>query len=276
MSIDSSEAEERIKAVLNTATAVEFIEEPLSGVVGYLSRAHGINIRIDTRALEDVNMGTDTPVTASLEGVSLRAALRLILADLDLTYVIRDEVLMITTPEEAEMQLATTLYPVSDLVMFQDPSGETWADHDSLISLLTATIQPESWEEVGGPGSVGPMSLSGKEVLAIRQTEEAHDEIADMLARMRGMVEPRDGEELPVRERGETPPGPFGRMGGTGGFGAGGLGGMGGGFGAPPRQSTDLLRGLKATNRELQGQQVDKFDKMYEESGKGGRGAGFF
>ena len=35
----------------------------------------------------------------------------------DLTYVIRDEVLLITTPEEAEAQLSVRVYPVADLVI---------------------------------------------------------------------------------------------------------------------------------------------------------------
>jgi hypothetical protein len=36
--------------------------------------------------------------------------------------------------------------------------GGTMADFDSLIQLITSTIQPESWEDVGGPGSVEPFA----------------------------------------------------------------------------------------------------------------------
>lgn len=288
VSLDFSETEARIVAVLKSPTTISFEDEPLSHAAAQLSRAHGINIQIDGRALEDVNMDVDTPVTLNLTGVSLKSALRRMLADLDLTYVIRDEVLLITTPEEAELQLATKLYPVTDLVKFKDSSGETWTDHDSLISLLTATVQPDCWEDVGGPGAIGPMSLPGKEVLAIRQTEEVHDEIANLLARLRGMVEPREDGELPVRDRNAQPSG-YGGMGGMGhggmgGFGGGGGGGLGGdgtssligGRGLPSRPGTDLLEGLQNTNRALQGEQAKQLERMYEEGGKGGRGAGFF
>ncbi len=34
--------------------------------------------------------------------------------------------------------------------------GGTQADFDSLINLITATIQPNSWDAVGGPGSISP------------------------------------------------------------------------------------------------------------------------
>jgi hypothetical protein len=39
------------------------------------------------------------------------------LGEMDLTYVIRDEVLMITTKTEAENMLSIKVYPVGDLVI---------------------------------------------------------------------------------------------------------------------------------------------------------------
>jgi len=39
------------------------------------------------------------------------------LGEMDLTYVIRNEVLMITTKTEAENMLSTKVYPVADLVV---------------------------------------------------------------------------------------------------------------------------------------------------------------
>ena len=73
-----------------------------------------IPVKLDLRAPgTDVSLSPEAGlVTADLSGVSLRSALRIILGELDLTYVIRDEILMITTPEEAELQEVTKLYPV--------------------------------------------------------------------------------------------------------------------------------------------------------------------
>ena len=285
VTVGTSAAEDRIRAALRSLTAVDFVDTPLSEAADSLGRAHGITIRLDTRALEDVSLETDTPVSASLRGVSLKSALRLILEQLDLTYVIRDEVLMITTPEEAQEQQVTRLYPVSDLITYKTPSGEKWADYDTLITTLSSTIQPDTWEDVGGPGSMAPLSYGGTEVIAIRQTDEVHEEIAAMLAKMRGLAEPRDDGEVPVRERPEMYGGVGGMQGMGGGMGGMGGGGMGaaGGFsaGGGPRGSagekTDLLEGLQDTNRELQGEQMKKLDKMYKEgSGMGGMGSGFF
>jgi hypothetical protein len=110
-------SEQKIFDQLDGDTTLEFIETPLSDVVEYLEDLHGIQIELDTRALDGVGIGSDTPITRNLKGVSLRAALRLMLKDLDLTYVVKDEVLQITTPEEAEANLVTKVYPVGDLVL---------------------------------------------------------------------------------------------------------------------------------------------------------------
>jgi len=110
-------AEQRIFQALEDDTQLEFIETSMRDVVEYLEDLHDIQIEIDTRALDGVGIGSDTPITRNLKGISLRSALRLMLKDLELTYVVQDEVLLITTPEEAESNLVTKVYPVGDLVL---------------------------------------------------------------------------------------------------------------------------------------------------------------
>jgi hypothetical protein len=96
---------------------MEFIETPLKDAIQILKDAHNIPIELDVKKLEEAGVNIDTPVTKNLSGITLRSALRLLLNDLELTYVVRDEVLLITTPEEAESQLITKVYPVGDLVV---------------------------------------------------------------------------------------------------------------------------------------------------------------
>jgi general secretion pathway protein D len=61
--------------------------------------------------------------------------------------------------------------------------GATQADFDTLIDLITATIAPTTWDTVGGPGSIEgfPTNLS----LVISQTQEVHEQIADLLDQLR-------------------------------------------------------------------------------------------
>ncbi len=61
--------------------------------------------------------------------------------------------------------------------------GASMADFDTLIDLITTTIAPQSWDTVGGPGSIEgfPTNLS----LVVSQTQEVHEQIADLLDQLR-------------------------------------------------------------------------------------------
>lgn len=222
--------EEAILAALEEKSDVEFVDEPLSSVVDYFESTHKVEIQVDTRALEDVNMGTDTPISKSVQNVTFRSALNLVLRDLDLTWMIADEVLIITTPEEAELHLVPRVYDVKKLVTVQDMDGNLWQDFDSLIEAITGTIQPESWEGVGGPGSIASLEYRGAVVLIVRQTHKVHAQLAKLLEDLAKIAAAHGDDAYPTREkRPPQPPGhPFGP--GTPGFGGGMGGGEGGGY----------------------------------------------
>ncbi len=61
--------------------------------------------------------------------------------------------------------------------------GGAQADFDTLIDLITATIAPTTWDDVGGEGSIQgfPTNLS----LVVNQTQEVHEQIADLLEQLR-------------------------------------------------------------------------------------------
>ena len=48
--------------------------------------------------------------------------------------------------------------------------GGVIADFDSLIELITTTIDPDSWDDVGGPGSIAEFATNLS--LVISQTQE--------------------------------------------------------------------------------------------------------
>lgn len=185
-----------ILAALDEKTIVEFIEEPLSGVVEYYQATHNIRIQIDERALADVNMGPDAPVSESLDNITLRSALNLLLGKLDLTWIIADEVLLITTPERAEHHLIPRVYDVGRLVSEQDPDGEL-RHFDPLVSAITAAVEPASWVDVGGFGSISPLTCRGANVLTVRQTQAVHRQLARLLEALTTITEGRD--ELAAR-----------------------------------------------------------------------------
>lgn len=61
--------------------------------------------------------------------------------------------------------------------------GGVIADFDSLIELITTTIDPDSWDDVGGPGSIAEFATNLS--LVISQTQEVHEKIDRLLAQLR-------------------------------------------------------------------------------------------
>jgi len=61
--------------------------------------------------------------------------------------------------------------------------GAAMADFDTLIELIRSTIAPDTWDEMGGAGAIEsyPVNLS----LVISQTQEVHEQIADLLDQLR-------------------------------------------------------------------------------------------
>ncbi|MBW8883325.1 MAG: hypothetical protein JF612_00820 [Planctomycetia bacterium] len=56
-------------------------------------------------------------------------------------------------------------------------------DFDSLTELITSTIAPQSWNEVGGPGAI--TGYENNLSLVVSQTQEVHEQIADLLEQLR-------------------------------------------------------------------------------------------
>ncbi|MFP6668267.1 MAG: hypothetical protein VB876_13190, partial [Pirellulales bacterium] len=61
--------------------------------------------------------------------------------------------------------------------------GGSQADFDALIELIQTTIEPDSWDEVGGPGSIAEFETNLS--LVISQTQEIHEKITDLLEQLR-------------------------------------------------------------------------------------------
>ncbi|GHT16908.1 hypothetical protein FACS1894189_1800 [Planctomycetales bacterium] len=86
-----------------------------------------IQIDLDRKALAEAGeIQSDTPIAPDgfdHPGIKLRNALRLLLSPHDLTYCIKDEVLLITTVEEAQKNMSIKVYPMADLIISPEPSG---------------------------------------------------------------------------------------------------------------------------------------------------------
>ena len=241
----ASQAHAKIQAALETETEFDFKDTPLKDFIDFISANYKIPVVLCKLTLEDAAICPDTPVTSSLRGISLRSALRITLGELKLTFVIWDEVLQITTPEDAESRLVTRVYDCRELLALPSPPGSSrpirakgigggggffavqdqpatkagpaaseaggsapaaggtspsaadnkgaaggfggggtesappreLSDAENLIRLITTTVSPDSWDEVGGPGSAAEY----KGLVVVSQTWEVHEKIERLL-----------------------------------------------------------------------------------------------
>jgi hypothetical protein len=80
--------------------------------------------------------------------------------------VVKDEAIQVVTVEKARDMLVTRVYYLGDLVQSTGPFGgapqwgtfldfqQTMANVDTIVKSITASIDPLSWKERGGPGTV--------------------------------------------------------------------------------------------------------------------------
>ncbi|QDU99139.1 hypothetical protein [Lignipirellula cremea] len=160
-----------LRAKLDQHVTVDFSETPLATAVEQLSKITQADIRLDRRALRHVNVREREPVTLKLHDRNLKTAIQGMLLDLELTFILRDGVLWITSPDEAQASLRTAVYDVRDLCRDE---GES----DALAEAISSQTAPESWEQVGGPGAIH-FGLPG--VMVVTQEERLHANVLKLL-----------------------------------------------------------------------------------------------
>jgi hypothetical protein len=170
----NSEIEQRLDQkrdmMFNDATLVD---------VRTFFQMNGIPTYLDQRALDDVGIGIDMPLTFRYQSIRLRDGLHLLLKELDLTWTIRHGCLIITTPEEAESRLITKIYDVRNLV---EPVPVPYLpDFESLVDAIRSSVAPTSWDFVGGPGSIEPYCTRRMRVIVVSQTYHIHRQVDSLL-----------------------------------------------------------------------------------------------
>lgn len=160
--------ERRIVSALKASTDFDFSETPLVEVVDTIAKRHSIPVVIDSEGLAAESVTQDTPVSLRVNGIRLENAMKLVLRPHRLTAVVSEEVLLVTAEQFADKYtISTRIYPFENSTI----------ERDQLAKLLQSKIAPQSWHEVGGPGSVD--AISG--ALVVRNAARVHDDIADFL-----------------------------------------------------------------------------------------------
>jgi hypothetical protein len=230
------DANAQTRAKLEKLISAHFEDTPLSKVLDYEANNINVQFHLDKKVLADSGITSDTPVTFHLNDVPAEMVLRRILRDFgDITYYLDNGVIIVTTTDEANCRLETQVYRIDDLIysppaaINKDTTGlfaqkPNKVKYDSLIQMITSTVSPNCWDDVGGPGSIYPY----RGTLVISQTAEVHQEIQKLLKDLRQSINPEIEDEIipPIRS-------------GMGGMGGGMVGGMGGSMGSVESSSKE-------------------------------------
>ena len=176
-----------IKKLLKTPISMQGGRMTLADFVQLVRQRYEVNIRIDVRELEDAGLTPNVPLHLSpVRAIRFKSFLNSVLEPVDLTWIIKSEWLVITTPEEAENGWETRLYLVGDLVGQRRATSGARAeakiqqnDYDRLIRVITSSIACDTWDDVGGSGTIIPFPAS--RTLVISQTPQVHEQIAALL-----------------------------------------------------------------------------------------------
>ena len=171
-------AREKIETALTRPfDKADFNETPLRDVVADVRERLKIPVVLDGRALEEAGIDSESPITFTGQGMTARAALRRVLGDLDLTALVRDEALVITTREKAGEELDVRLYPLPWGYRMQGA-----VDFQALIDLIQNSVGgPGDWADGGGNGVIRPLGDGAAALLVVTQTAEVHDAVEGLL-----------------------------------------------------------------------------------------------
>ncbi len=138
-----SEKEIEIEKKLLTPVNYSCRNRPLSEVLNQLARVVNVNIHLDDEGLREEGLSPETPVTLELTSdIQLKSYLNLILEKNHLCYIVKNEVLNITSETKKGDRVYQQVYPVGDLVIpipnfvASPRMGMQGALHDAMGSAL--------------------------------------------------------------------------------------------------------------------------------------------
>ncbi|TWU43584.1 hypothetical protein Poly51_63060 [Rubripirellula tenax] len=129
-----TESEYRISASLSDGTNVDASEMPLSKLLLELSGMHNIRIVVDGHALADLGIRPEQPVTFVAKDVTLGVAIGRLTDMLNLTYVVHDESVLLTSSKVAAREQDVKVMMVSNALEGQE---------GKIIRDVTEFVRPE-------------------------------------------------------------------------------------------------------------------------------------
>lgn len=179
---------------------LDFNKARLDEVIAYFQEYSGLNFHLDADARAKETEDAEK-VTIKLKDVTLKTALKLVLAPRDLGCVYKDGVILVTTKAKLGNQTVTRVYDIRDLTFrIQDFPGptldlkekdpgiifnpveepKTTFDEENLVDLIRTNTGDRSWDD---SSAASIQQVNG--LLVISQTKTVHEEVRRLLDLLR-------------------------------------------------------------------------------------------
>lgn len=145
--------------------------------------AIGIATVVDRNSLEDENVSPDDdPIRMPTANISLGQGVAVALGELNLGWTIskHGESVLIASRSRIEEELFTVTCDVTHLCATAD-MGEP------LLDVISSSIEPDSWDEVGGPGSLRLIEVRGRVLLVVANDYHVQTSLIRLLNSLRRM-----------------------------------------------------------------------------------------
>ena len=147
-----------VEKKLQVTRSVNYKDRTLEEILDELRATSGLNIFVDKQTLDAAGIALQHPVTLRLDGVTLKTALKYVLRNSGLTYVVEDGIVVITAgnvPGNERQTRIRRVYPVGDLI------GQS-KDAEDLIRVIRHTVEwPRAWAPRMTAALRVPVPLSG-------------------------------------------------------------------------------------------------------------------
>jgi hypothetical protein len=184
---DRSPKRRAIEYRLLQPITLNFKDVPFEEALRSISSLSGVQVIPDFRAFEEAGVSLAVPVSIAVENISMKSSLNLLLDKLMLDWVIRDDVLLITTPPKRGRFYRKT-YPIGDLLARRArgiPTDSKAAE--ALRQVIEKCVDEDSWANSGGSGTI--QYLAQEKSLLIYQSAQEHEEIVQLLASLRKLCD---------------------------------------------------------------------------------------
>lgn len=171
--------EAAIHEALDRKVSVQFVNQPFEDVLAWLRKEQGLNLAVEGEHADGRADFSELSVTFAAQDQPLKTVLQRLLSDVDLSFAIRDDMLLITSRDQ-EQAAELRAYDVRDLVSGRGPFDETRDDPRPLIAALSAAVGVGHWSNY-----LAWRAAVQDGTLLVSQPVEGHQQIQWCLAALR-------------------------------------------------------------------------------------------